>query len=599
MTQQEITQHDRPPQVVIVGGGFGGLYAARALRDAPCDVTLVDRTPQHVFQPLLYQCATGILSEGQITAPLRRLFRKHHNLECISAEAVNVDAARRRLICIRPLGEAIEVPYDHLIVAVGLRQSYFGHDEFAEWAPGMKTISDALTIRRRVLGAFEMAETAANPAEQQQWLTFALVGAGPTGVELAGQIRELATKTLRAEYRRVQPEDARVVLFDGGAAPLASFGPQLSRQATRTLRELGVELRMDSIVTSVDGDGLRARAKDGTESRLDAATVLWTAGVEAPPIAAALAAATGVHQDRSGRIPVQDDLTIAGHPEISVVGDLMTLRKLPGLAEVAMQSGHYAGHRVKRLLTGQAEEKPFKYRDLGSAAYISRGRAVVSACGCTCGASPAGSPGCSFTSRSSPGTATGSAPSSPGGSPSPATYGGSAPTPLAGSGASRTCTTRPRLKKRRPPPPRPRRCRRRDARCRAPATDPGGSGPELAYARTVRFVAGQRSGRIELAALLRVLGIASAELAACWQLTAHAPAGSAGLLALAAVALTGAAIVLLTRSGWLPALTAGPLLRRANALRRKSWGAAFQRQLDPDAAGRARPRAPSAVPAAA
>jgi NADH dehydrogenase len=243
----------------------------------------------------------------------------------------------------------------------------------------MKTISDALTIRRRVFGAFEMAETAANPAEQQHWLTFGLVGAGPTGVELAGQIRELATKTLCAEFRRVQPEDARVVLFDGGEAPLASFGPQLSRQATRTLRELGVELRMNSIVTSVDGDGLQARAKDGTESSLDAATVLWTAGVEAPPLAGALAAATGAHQDRSGRIPVQDNLTIAGHPEISVVGDLMTLRKLPGLAEVAMQSGFYAGHRVKRLLTGQGEAKPFKYHDLGSAAYVSRGRAVVSA----------------------------------------------------------------------------------------------------------------------------------------------------------------------------------------------------------------------------
>jgi NADH:ubiquinone reductase (H+-translocating) len=374
-----MTQEDRPPQVVIVGGGFGGLYAARALRDAPCEVTLVDRTAQHVFQPLLYQCATGILSEGQITAPLRRLFRQHHNLECVSAEAVNVDAARRRLICVRPLGEAIEVPYDHLIVAAGLRQSYFGHDEFAEWAPGMKTISDALTIRRRVFGAFEMAETAANPAEQQHWLTFALVGAGPTGVELAGQIRELATKTLRAEFRRVQPEDARVVLFDGGAAPLASFGPQLSRQATRTLRELGVELRMNSVVTTVDGHGLRARAKDGTESRLDAATVLWTAGVEAPRLAGALATATGAPQDRSGRIPVQDNLTIAGHPEISVVGDLMTLRKLPGLAEVAMQSGFYAGRRVKRLLTGRGEPKPFKYHDLGSAAYVSRGRAVVSA----------------------------------------------------------------------------------------------------------------------------------------------------------------------------------------------------------------------------
>jgi NADH:ubiquinone reductase (H+-translocating) len=369
----------QPPQVVIVGGGFGGLFAARALRDAPCEVTLVDRATEHVFQPLLYQCATGILSEGQITAPLRRLFRKQPNLECVCAEAINVDPARRRLICLRPIGEVIEIPYDHLIVAAGVQQSYFGHDEFADWAPGMKTISDALTIRRRVLGAFEMAETAANASEQEHWLTFALVGAGPTGVELAGQIREVATKTLSAEYRRVQPEDARVVLFDGGPAPLASFGPRLSGRATQTLRDLGVELQMNSIVTSVDGNGLVARDKSGNETRLDAATVLWTAGVEAPPFAAALADATGAERDRCGRIAVRDDLTIDGHPEISVIGDMMTLRKLPGVAEVAMQAGFYTGRRIKRLLTGQSSAKRFKYYDLGSAAYISRGRAVVSA----------------------------------------------------------------------------------------------------------------------------------------------------------------------------------------------------------------------------
>jgi NADH:ubiquinone reductase (H+-translocating) len=224
-----------------------------------------------------------------------------------------------------------------------------------------------------------MAETAADATEQQHWLTFALVGAGPTGVELAGQIRELATKTLRAEYRRVQPEDARVVLFDGGPAPLASFGPRLSRRAARTLRELGVELRMDSIVTSVDGNGLEAKDSAGKKSRLDAATVLWTAGVEAPQFAAALASATGAERDKAGRLVVADDLTIAGHPEISVIGDMMTLRKLPGVAEVAMQTGLYAGHRVKRLLTGEHSAKPFRYYDLGSAAYISRGRAVVSA----------------------------------------------------------------------------------------------------------------------------------------------------------------------------------------------------------------------------
>jgi NADH:ubiquinone reductase (H+-translocating) len=227
-----------------------------------------------------------------------------------------------------------------------------------------------------------MAETAANAAEQQHWLTFALVGAGPTGVELAGQIRELATKTLRTEYRRVQPEDARVVLFDGGEAPLAAFGPRLSSGAARTLRELGVELAMNSVVTSVDGTGLVARDKSGKETRLDAATVLWTAGVEAPQFAAALAAATGAERDRSGRIAVRDDLTVDGHPEVSVIGDMMSLRKLPGVAEVAMQAGFYTGRRIDRLLTGRGTAgtaRPFKYHDLGSAAYISRGRAVISA----------------------------------------------------------------------------------------------------------------------------------------------------------------------------------------------------------------------------
>jgi NADH:ubiquinone reductase (H+-translocating) len=372
-------EQDGSGRVVIVGGGFGGLFAARALRDGPLSVTLIDRSAQHVFQPLLYQCATGILSEGQITAPLRRVLRKHRNLNCISAEAIDVDATARHVIARRPLGEHAEVPYDHLIVAAGVRQSYFGHDEFAQLAPGMKTISDALTIRRRVFGAFEVAETATDPAERSHWLTFALVGAGPTGVELAGQIRELATKTLRAEYRQINPDDARVLLFDGGAAPLAVFGERLSRKAAGELRDLGVELHMGSIVTDVNTSGLTTRDHDGNETRYDAGTVLWTAGVEAPPFAAALAKATGAEQDRSGRIVVQDDLTISGHPEISVVGDMMSLRKLPGVAEVAMQSGLYAGRRVRRELENRTQATPFKYHDLGSAAYISRGRAVVSA----------------------------------------------------------------------------------------------------------------------------------------------------------------------------------------------------------------------------
>lgn len=366
-------------RIVIIGGGFGGLFAARALRGGPFTVTLIDRNVQHVFQPLLYQCATGILSEGQITAPLRRVLRGHRNLRVIAAEAIDVDAAGRTVTCLRAGGERIDIPYDRLIAAAGVGQSYFGHDEFAPWAPGMKTIDDALTVRRRVFGAFEMAETAADPVERQRWLTFACVGAGPTGVELAGQIREVATKTLSDEYRRADPRDARVLLFDGGPEPLATFGPELSHKAAQTLRKLGVELRMGLIVTHVDGDGLVARDHDGNETRYEAKTVLWTAGVAAVPFAAALARATGAQTDRAGRIVVADDLTIPGHPEISVIGDMMSLRELPGVAEVAMQSGLYAGNRVRHEITGDGEKKVFRYRDLGSAAYIARGHAVMSA----------------------------------------------------------------------------------------------------------------------------------------------------------------------------------------------------------------------------
>jgi NADH:ubiquinone reductase (H+-translocating) len=367
-------------RVVIVGGGFGGLFAARALRRAPVSVTIVDRAHHHLFQPLLYQCATGILSEGQIAAPLRDVLKRHRNIECVMAEATAIDASARRLSAARPGGSRIELDYDDLIVAIGMRQSYFGHDEFARFAPGMKTISDALTIRRRVFGAFEMAETAADPAERGRWLTFALVGAGPTGVELAGQIRELATKTLRAEFRKARPQDARVLLFDGGGAPLAAFGEKLAAKAGKALRELGVELHMQTIVTSVDAGGLEVRDHEGATTRYEAGTVLWTAGVEAPPFAAALAEATGARRDRAGRILVGDDCTLPGHPEISVIGDLMSLRKLPGVAEVAMQSGLYAGHRVRRAARGRpGAAKPFRYHDLGSAAYIRRGSAVMSA----------------------------------------------------------------------------------------------------------------------------------------------------------------------------------------------------------------------------
>ena len=368
-----------PRQVVIVGGGFAGLFAARTLGRAPVQVTLIDRAEHHLFQPLLYQCATGILSEGKIAAPLRDLLRKHHNVEFLLADVTGIDAERRRVLARRSLGEQTELGYDYLILAAGMRQSYFGHDEYARFAPGMKTIEDAMTIRRRVFGAFELAESADDLAERRRWLTFALVGAGPAGVELAGQIREVATKTLRREYRNIRPEDARVLLFDGGSAPLAAFGPKLSAMAARDLSRLGVELHMGSIVTAADRQSLQAKDHNGTVTRYEVGTLLWTAGVQAPPLAAAAAKATGAEQDRAGRIVVGRDLSVPGHPEIMVTGDMMSLDKLPAVAEVAMQAGLYAGRRADHLARGARFDKPFRYHDLGSAAYISRGRAVVSA----------------------------------------------------------------------------------------------------------------------------------------------------------------------------------------------------------------------------
>ena len=378
-TPAELPDHVTPRRVVIVGGGFAGLFAARALRHVPVRVTVVDRTPHHLFQPLLYQCATGILSEGQIAVPLRAVLRRHENVDCVLAEVTDVDVDRRRVVGLRPTGRPIEIPYDHLVVGAGVRQSYFGHDEFAAVAPGMKTLGDALTIRRRIFGAFEMAATATDPAERRRWLTFALVGAGPTGVELAGQIHEVATLTLRDEFRHLDPREARVLLLDGGHEPLAAFGPKLAGRAAKTLTGMGVELHMGSIVTAVDRRGLEVARSDGTTERYDAGTVLWTAGVAAPPLADHLARRTGAKQDRAGRLEVAPDLTLPGHPEISVVGDLMSLGHLPGVAEVAMQSGFYAGRRLRHTVEQRpGTPKPFPYHDLGSAAYISRGRAVVS-----------------------------------------------------------------------------------------------------------------------------------------------------------------------------------------------------------------------------
>lgn len=366
-------------RVLVVGGGFAGMYAVRRLAGAGAEITLLDRGTSNLFQPLLYQCATGLLSEGQITSPLRTLLRRHRDVRVVLGEAHGLDAERRVVTARRPDATTFDLPYDHLIVAAGMKQSYFGHPEFARHAPGMKSIDDALTIRRRVLGAFEMAETLPGVEERREWLTFAVTGAGPTGVELAGQIRELALRTIEREFRRIDPAEARVLLFDGGTAVLKSFGPTLSRRAQQTLAALGVETVLGVRVTDVDATGLVATAKDGTTTRYAARTVLWTAGVEAAPFLATVARALGATPDKQGRIPVQPDLTVAGHPEVRVVGDVMSLRDLPGVAEVAMQSGHHAGSEIRRRIADPAAAgTPFRYRDLGSAAYISRGHAVLS-----------------------------------------------------------------------------------------------------------------------------------------------------------------------------------------------------------------------------
>ncbi len=368
-------------RVVIVGGGFGGLPPTRFLgrwrvARRGVDVTLVDRRNHHLFQPLLYQVATGLIPPGQIAPALRHVVRKHNNVRVELVEVTGFDLDRR-VVHAAVMGlQPREIPYDSLIVAAGVNQSYFGHDEYALYAPGMKTIDDALELRRRVLGAFEMAELISDPAEQERWLTIAIVGAGPTGVELAGQVRELAVRSMRREFRSFEASSVRVVLLDGGNQPLASFGDRLSGRAAKELEHLGVELRMGARVVGVDAAGVDISDAGGTTSRLDAYTTVWAAGVEASPLAAELAKATGAELDRAGRIAVLPDLTLPGHPEVFVVGDMTALDDLPGVAEVAMQGGMHAANTIVRRLDHKAG-KPFKYRDLGTAATIGRFQSVV------------------------------------------------------------------------------------------------------------------------------------------------------------------------------------------------------------------------------
>lgn len=366
-------------RVVVVGGGFGGLPAARLLGRGPVDVVLVDRRNHHLFQPLLYQVATGVLSPGQIAPALRHVLRRAGNVEVQQADVTGIDVDARVVHAVAVGRLALQFPYDSLIVAAGVNQSYFGNDDFAFVAPGMKTIDDALELRRRIFGAFEMAEVTEDPVQKGHWLTFVIVGAGPTGVELAGQVREVARRSLKGEFRTFDPATARVVLVDGGREPLATFGDKLSGKAAQELGRLGVELRMGARVTGVDAEGVDL-AEEGGTGRIDAGTTIWAAGVEASPLARLLGDATGAELDRAGRIAVLPDLTLPGHPEIFAVGDMATLGDLPGVAEVAMQGGLHAANTVLRRLKGE-EGREFHYRDLGSVATIGRFRAVVSARG--------------------------------------------------------------------------------------------------------------------------------------------------------------------------------------------------------------------------
>ncbi len=363
-------------RVAIVGCGFGGLSAARALRRANADVTVIDRSNHHLFQALLYQVATGILSGGDVAPPIRHVLRRQRNASVMLGDVIDIDLDARRLM-VDTAGRRTEVPYDSLILATGASQSYFGHPEFSRDAPGMKTIDDALEVRGRIFGAFEMAEREPDPAIRRQWLTFAVIGAGSTGVELAGQIAELSRRSLKRNFRRIDPAESRVVLLDGGPSILKSFPESLRRRAARQLTRIGVEVHVGTVVTRVDESGIETNANDPDLRQITAATKVWAAGVEASPLGRKVAEAAGASVDRAGRVQVRPDCTLPNHPEVFVIGDLMSLDNLPGVAQVAIQSGHHAGKTIERRLRGDSSARPFRYRNLGTISTVSRFFAVA------------------------------------------------------------------------------------------------------------------------------------------------------------------------------------------------------------------------------
>ncbi len=362
--------------VVVIGSGFGGLFGTKALKRADVDVTMISKTSHHLFQPLLYQVATGILSQGEIAPPTREVLARQDNARVILGEVTEIDLENKTVTSHIQRRQTV-TPYDSLIVAAGAGQSYFGNDHFAEFAPGMKSVDDALELRGRIFGAFELAELAETDEEIERFLTFVVIGAGPTGVEMAGQIAELAHRTLRRDFRRINTRDARIILLDAAPQVLPPFGAKLGEVTKKSLEKRGVEVILGGMVTNLDERGLTVSFKDGTSQEIPAATKVWAAGVQANPLTRTLSEQTGAPLDRAGRIAVNPDLTLPGHPEVFVIGDMIALDNLPGVAQVAIQGAKYSAKEIANRVHNKPPQKAFKYFDKGSMATISRFSAVV------------------------------------------------------------------------------------------------------------------------------------------------------------------------------------------------------------------------------
>ncbi len=382
--QRTADRQNHRPRVVIVGGGFGGLQTARHLARLPVDVTLIDRRNFHLFQPLAYQVATGALSPAEISYPLRRIFRRQANVRVLLAEVTDIDLDARQVTLRALAGEHApeSVAYDTLIVSAGARYNYFGHDEWRTVAPNLKTLEGALAIRRRILEAFEAAELEPGPSQRAAWLTFVIVGAGPTGVEMAGQIAEIA-RDLRGDFRSLDPSEVRIMLVEAGHRVLAEFPPSLSRRAMRSLARMGVTTVLERAVVDADDSAVRLSTPGGEREEIPTRTIIWAAGVVASPLAGVLAERAGLEVDRTGSVEVLPDLSLPGHPEVLAIGDMVRIRQrdgsarsLPGLAPVAMQQGRHAA-RVVRARLGGRPSRAFRYRDKGNLATIGRASAVA------------------------------------------------------------------------------------------------------------------------------------------------------------------------------------------------------------------------------